>query len=267
VSAILYRSPLVTLGEFRCPAGDSRWHEQNCVGDGDHVVFPGTAVGIRHDGGRMTLADPNLVVFYRSGEWYRRELHDGRGDECLFLIVDREALAALPAATRFAPSTSAAYLGVATLACRLRRNPVADPLAVEEVLVAVTADALGWPAAPPVASDAVEHVRETLATRYAERRSLASIAAEAGVSPFHLARRFRARTGRTLHGYRDQIRLRSALRLLGEPAELSRLALDLGYSSHSHFTTAFVRRFGISPSALRRQGPDGVRRVMASLPD
>jgi AraC-like DNA-binding protein len=267
VSTILYHGAFVTLGEFRCLPGDRRWREQNCVGQGDHLVFPGTAVGIRHDGGRMTLADPNLVVYYRSGEYYRREVHDPRGDECLFVIVDCEAMAALPPATRFAPSTTAAYLGVATLAAQLRRNPGADPLAVEEVLATVSAGALDWPAAPPVADDAVEHVRETLATRYAERRSLASIAAAAGVSPFHLARRFRARTGRTLHGYRDQIRLRSGLRLLGEPVELSRIALDLGYASHSHFTTAFVRCFGIPPSELRRQGPAGVRRVMTTLPD
>jgi AraC-like DNA-binding protein len=264
MSTILYSSPLITLGEFRCPPGDRRWNEQNCVGDGDHLVFPGTAVGIRHDGGRMTLADPNLVVYYRSGELYRRELHDRRGDECLFLIVDPDAL---PATARFAPSSRAAYLGVSTVASQLRRDPAADPLAVEELLASVIADALRWPACAPVPADAVEHVRETLATRYAERRSLASIAAEAGVSPFHLSRRFRASTGRTLHSYRDQIRLRCALRLLGEPIELSRLALDLGYSSHSHFTTAFVRGFGVSPSALRRQGPAAVRRVMASLPD
>lgn len=265
MSTILYRSHAVTLGAFRCPAGDPRWQRLNNVGEGDHVVFPGTAVGIRHDGGRMTLADPTLVVYYRSGEDYRRELHDGRGDQSLFLIVDPAAPASLPA--RFAPSSRGAYLAVSMVASRLRAGRAADPLAVEEVLASVANDALHWPAAPVGGDDAVEHVRETLATRYAERRSLASIAAEAGVSPFHLARLFHARTGRTLHGYRDQIRLRSALRLLGEPVELSRLALDLGYSSHSHFTTAFVRRFGVSPSALRRQGPAEVRRLMTALPD
>jgi AraC-like DNA-binding protein len=32
---------------------------------------------------------------------------------------------------------------------------------------------------------------------------------------------------------------------------LTRLALDLGYSSHSHFTASFRRAFGLTPSAAR----------------
>ena len=34
--------------------------------------------------------------------------------------------------------------------------------------------------------------------------------------------------------------------------DLSRLALDLGYSSHSHFTAAFRRSFDVPPSAARK---------------
>ena len=34
--------------------------------------------------------------------------------------------------------------------------------------------------------------------------------------------------------------------------DLTSLALDLGFSSHSHFSTAFRRQFGRPPSAMRR---------------
>jgi AraC-like DNA-binding protein len=34
--------------------------------------------------------------------------------------------------------------------------------------------------------------------------------------------------------------------------DLTRLALDLGYSSHSHFTDAFRRSFGVTPSTARK---------------
>lgn len=34
--------------------------------------------------------------------------------------------------------------------------------------------------------------------------------------------------------------------------DLTELALDLGYSSHSHFTVTFRRTFGISPSHYRK---------------
>jgi AraC-like DNA-binding protein len=47
--------------------------------------------------------------------------------------------------------------------------------------------------------------------------------------------------------------------------DLTRIALDLGFSSHSHFTAAFRRHFGLTPSAFaarQRQGSH-VRRPLA----
>ena len=74
-------------------------------------------------------------------------------------------------------------------------------------------------------------------------------------SPFHLARVFRAHTGFSIHGYRNQLRLRSSLERLFEPeVDLALLGRELGYSSHSHFTDSFHRTFGRPPSAVRRAG-------------
>ena len=86
-----------------------------------------------------------------------------------------------------------------------------------------------------------------------EPLSLAAVAAALAVSPFHLARVFRAQTGFSLAGYVHGLRLRRAAeRLAAEPdTDLSRLALDLGYCSHSHFTHRFRAAFGRPPSALR----------------
>ena len=70
---------------------------------------------------------------------------------------------------------------------------------------------------------------------------------------FHLCRSFRRATGLTLHAYRDEVRLRLALeRLQHGERDLSRLALDLGYSSHSHFTAAFRHTFDMPPSTARK---------------
>ena len=50
------------------------------------------------------------------------------------------------------------------------------------------------------------------------------------------------------------MRLRTALERAADPgADLTDLALDLGYSSHSHFTAAFRKAFGVTPSAFRRK--------------
>ncbi|HEU0193382.1 MAG TPA: AraC family transcriptional regulator [Gaiellales bacterium] len=276
ITTILYQSPLFEVGEFRCPAGDPRWSEVNSIGDGDHLVFPGPAVGIRHERGRMTVADPTLVVYYRAGEHYRRQLRDARGDESVFVIPSAPALSGIDGAelafhARFGPAGRAAYASQAVLVAALRRRPQLDPLLVEELLLSVVADSLARagreiraPRTP--CDDAVEQARASLATGYAERRSLAAIASDVGVSPFHLARRFRLRTGRSLHQYRDQVRLRQALLRLRDPVDLGRLALDLGYCSHSHFTDAFRRSFGLPPSAVRGGSAGALRQLAERLP-
>ena len=73
-----------------------------------------------------------------------------------------------------------------------------------------------------------------------------------GCSVFHLERVFKSRTGFSLYAYRNQLRLRAALERLGDgDVDLIDIALDLGFSSHSHFTEAFRRNFGKTPSAVR----------------
>ncbi len=83
-------------------------------------------------------------------------------------------------------------------------------------------------------------------------RRARTVAGHVGSSVFHLARIFKARTGFSLHAYRNQLRLRAALEQLRDPrVDLTSLALELGFSSHSHFTETFRRSFARTPSAVR----------------
>jgi AraC-like DNA-binding protein len=52
--------------------------------------------------------------------------------------------------------------------------------------------------------------------------------------------------------YQRQLRIRRALALLPHTDDLARLALDLGFASHSHFTAAFRAATGVTPSAYRK---------------
>jgi AraC-like DNA-binding protein len=71
-------------------------------------------------------------------------------------------------------------------------------------------------------------------------------------SPFHLARRFKRANGVGLHRYRTRLRMALALARLGDGAtDLTALALDLGFNSHSHFSAAFGAHFGVAPSRAR----------------
>jgi AraC family transcriptional regulator len=86
------------------------------------------------------------------------------------------------------------------------------------------------------------------------RVTLEILAEKLGISPFRLCRAFRQATGGTLHQHLTDLRLAAALERLPQYRErLTALALDLGFSSHSHFTHAFRGRFGRTPLAYLRQ--------------
>jgi AraC-like DNA-binding protein len=99
---------------------------------------------------------------------------------------------------------------------------------------------------------AVERARELLAFDPSSSPSLHEIAQAVEASPFHLARCFKRANGIGLHGYRTRLRMGLALSRIGEgESNLTMLALDLGYSSHSHFTAVFRAYFGVPPGRAR----------------
>lgn len=99
---------------------------------------------------------------------------------------------------------------------------------------------------------AVEHAKAFLIEHIHERPTLIGVASIVDYAPHHLARVFRDETGLSVHRYLMELRLRQAAARLDEGAtNLSSLALDLGFSSQSHFTTAFRGYFGCTPGAYR----------------
>src|SRR5262249_50035781 len=102
-------------------------------------------------------------------------------------------------------------------------------------------------------AELADAARQLLATRFREPLGLDDVARQVHASPFHLCRIFRNATGRSIGAYRTQLRLRSALAHLTEgESDLTSLALNLGFVDHSHFTNAFRREVGITPSEFRR---------------
>jgi AraC family transcriptional regulator len=83
---------------------------------------------------------------------------------------------------------------------------------------------------------------------------LRDLAAHSGVSARHFERAFRQSTGSSPHAYVLKRRMRKARDLLIHQPELSieRISLQLGFSSSSHFSSAFRHRTGLTPTAFRR---------------
>ncbi len=94
--------------------------------------------------------------------------------------------------------------------------------------------------------------KEFLHAHRCERLPLDRIAAAVGVSPVYLTQEFTRSEGVPLYQYQLYLRLIRALHQLRDCDDITQLALDLGFSSHSHFSATFRRTFGISPSDHRR---------------
>jgi AraC-like DNA-binding protein len=82
---------------------------------------------------------------------------------------------------------------------------------------------------------------------------LAEIGAEVGASPVYLTQLFQQVEGVPLYRYQLRLRLSHALDLLPRCDDLTMLGLDLGFSSHSHFSAAFRRAYGQAPTAYRHE--------------
>jgi AraC-like DNA-binding protein len=107
----------------------------------------------------------------------------------------------------------------------------------------------------PRARDRVAGAKAILAETYRRRLEITGVARELDVSVSYLCRLFRAQTGLSMSDYRRILRLRTALEpLLDREIGLGSLADRLGFASHSHFTLAFRKAFGISPSRWRELG-------------
>lgn len=74
-----------------------------------------------------------------------------------------------------------------------------------------------------------------------------------GLSPHHFLRKFRGSTGSSLHRFVNRRRVQAAMAAMPDPAvPLACMAVDLGFSSQSHFTRLFGELTGMTPARCRK---------------
>jgi len=273
----VFQTAGAAIGTFRCPLGYPSFRDtgptERCI-----VVFPRTAVWIRHEGSRPFLADPSLTTIYNSAQRYERFPHSPDGDRCDWFGVSddlaREIVQSFDVAAahsyrpfrfEWASSSTSLYLRQRMLLRRAMAREL-DQLEGEEAIMSIVASVLAAAYRTRVSSpirkrstsvrhqDLVDAARAELLRTVEFNRSMCDIARSIGTSPYHLCRVFRASTGRTLHRYRVELRLRLALEHLDDASaatNLSAIAYDLGFSSHSHFVRAMRRQMGSTPSGVR----------------
>jgi AraC-like DNA-binding protein len=94
----------------------------------------------------------------------------------------------------------------------------------------------------------VQKVIAVLKENLAEPPALEEIGRRVGCSHFYLSRIFSEHMGRGIFQHLRELRLERAAVLLGEGRlQITQIALEVGYASPSHFTTAFRETFGCCP--------------------
>ena len=233
-----------------------------------HLVFPYRGVYMRHAGTDQAVADANHVLFFNADEAYQISHPLPGGDASLSLALSDSTLRELapgdllktggkPGFRRQSRRIDARAQALVALLRYTLQDRSIDPLEAEGLLLTLVSRSLGprtslAPGATPRLRWLADRVKLLLASDLSRRWTLAEIAAEVGGSPIYLTQVFRQVEGLPLYRYQLRLRLARALDLIGEYDDLSALAADLGFSSHSHFTAAFRQAYGRTPSEFKR---------------
>ncbi|MEO0592929.1 MAG: AraC family transcriptional regulator [Myxococcota bacterium] len=261
------------VGRFRCRPESPMWDRVNEIENGPLFVIPSSGVEISHAGGPTIVTSATRVVFYNRGHLYRRRLLDRHGDRCAFFGVSSDALreaaqhyevrlrddTACPFTFTSAPLDPSAYLLHRRIVrCAFthrdeidRRNE--DVLALLDAVLAGLTSTSRRRSRPPGqrSQDAVVETQRTIVRDFDQNLTLAELGERVALSSYHLARSFRTINGMSIHTFRDRVRILHSLHRLDREERLIDIALDSGFSSHSHFTQVCRKVLGVTPSTLR----------------
>ncbi len=263
----LLKTPTVAITETYCQGSCRHQSVEECTAT-TQLVFPYRGVYVRHVGSDQAVAEANQVLFFNATEGYRVSHPVPGGDASLTLVISEPQLRELAPRTLLRHGTTLAFrqqrrridaraqVLVALLGHSLRHN-IAEPLEAESLALTLVQRALGARTSHAAGASVgrqllVDRAKLVLTSDLARRWTLAEIAAEVRCSPVYLTQVFQQVESLPLYRYQLRLRLARALDLLAQYDDLTALGLDLGFSSHSHFSAAFRQAYGRSPSEFRQ---------------
>jgi len=241
------------------------------------LVLPLRGIFVKHHGTQTrVIADVCHGIFFNANEPYRVSHPVAGGDQCLSIEPARDALLEVMStydasasdrpdaifSQTHVPLSAGMMATRKSLWHRLARR-IAAPLEADETALQLLAATLRAASTRPATSggrhstesrhrDIVDATKLVLASDPAQEWTLNALAKRVHTSPFHLARMFRRYAGMPLHRYHLLARMAAALdEVLDSSRDLATIGVELGFSSHSHFTAAFRRSFCVTPSELR----------------
>jgi AraC family transcriptional regulator len=269
---------MLTIRHVECRPAD-----QNCGevehSDADVVVLPLRGAFVKHIvSGKKLLAEPSQAVFFAAGRPYRVSHEVASSDDSLALEFSpdilREVLANTTATDNLHSIEANSLLAPHTIAARTLlywrlKHQFAESIEIEETSLGLISSAFirarcnKKSSKPKVSrrSQKVQAARIALIQNPEQKWTLSDLSKKVNSSPYHLTRIFREELGIPLHQYQLRMRIaKSVNALLDTKDDVTSIALDSGFSSHSHFTSAFRQTVGISPTEFRRSANSQTRK-------
>ncbi len=264
---LLLDTPALAVRDMVC-AGTCRHRSAEEFAEKTCLVFPYRGVYVRHVGRSDAVAEANQLLFFNQGEGYCISHPVGGGDACLSLAIGETWLRELAPPLEVRDGAAFAFRrhrlridartqALVALVHHGLKTRGDETLEAETLVLTLVRRALGErtshaPGGSFGRQKLVDRAKLVLSSELGRRWTLGDIGAEVGVSPVYLTQVFQQVEGLPLYRYQLRLRLARALHLLGRCEDLSRLSLDLGFSSHSHFTSAFRQLYGRTPAEFRR---------------
>jgi transcriptional regulator GlxA family with amidase domain len=108
-------------------------------------------------------------------------------------------------------------------------------------------------ASPYLDAELLQIVNDTILDRLSEPMNVSMLSSVVGLSRSHFSRAFHKAVGEPPYAHVFRLRLERAMKLMHESGDtLTEIALATGFSDQAHFSNAFRRFVGTSPSQWRR---------------
>lgn len=200
---------------------------------------------------------PFTVMFHRPDFSHRDEIGTGGGH--FFMVEVPPILLGRLKECSVVPDVAVGSRGseISFLATRLYHEYDAAGVASELTVEGLIMEMLGQIAREDSAADKqppdwLDRAVEMLHAEFDRNLTVARIAGEVGVHPFHMSRVFRRFYRQSISEYTNRLRVEFACRELSKPAaHLADIAFRAGFADQSHFCRIFKQVMGVTPGAFR----------------
>ncbi len=266
METILFKNDLMKIGTFILNSDDPLFKQQWFVKK-PLIVFPKNCIWIQYRGKDPFIADSSLINLYNKQQEYKRFVLNPRGDYCHWIELSNELLHTIHHkekgdifSTQNLTCDLKTYLLQAQLFNAFISNHEVEPLELEEIVITIINNISNSMNSrkeklfsKPVHKKLTERVKSCIHSDLSQNKSLTDIAVEVYSPPYHISRIFKQTTGIGVHQFRNQIRLKSIYNKIQKGQDdLATMALEHGFSSHSHLSYCFKKYFGFTPSSLQQ---------------